>query len=219
MRLITPLVMLLVPAIAPASQKDLPSEVDRPITIYTQFVRQPAGRAIQQMKDELDTIMGPLGLRFEWRSLESANGHDASAELMVVRFKGECQTEWLPSLTTHSGALGWTHVSDGQILPFAGVDCDRIRDLIDHTLAVSLPPERSRMLGRAMARVLAHELYHFLFNTPRHASSGIAKSAYSAGELTSEHLSFDDVELRLLRQDKLHSFLGKDSHRTGISGE
>jgi hypothetical protein len=208
MQHVTPLLMLIWPATLFPSQKDVPAEAVRPVTIYTQFAHPPAVVSIEEMKIELDAIMVPLDLQFDWRSLEQASGREASAELVVVSFKGECQSEWRPQ-QLQKGPLGWTHMADGAILPFADVDCDRIRDLMTHSLAMAVPPERARMLGRAMARVLAHELYHFLMNTTRHSSSGIAKASYTAAELTCPYLRFDDAHLRLPGQEKVHPPGGK----------
>ena len=78
----------------------------------------------------------------------------------------------------HPGALGWTHVSDGAILPFSEIDCDRIREFVQKELLYWKPAEREEVLGRAMARVVAHELYHIFANTPHHGSDGVAKAAY-----------------------------------------
>lgn len=194
MQRLAPFLMLLWPAMAFAS----------PVTIYTQFANPPSALSIEHMKAELDTIMAPLGFDFDWRSLEEADGHQVTVELVVVSFKGECRTDCLRRPGPRTGPLGWTHVANGEILPFADVDCDRIRELMTLPLAQAVPPERARLLGRAMARVLAHELYHFLMNTPRHSSTGIAKSAYTAAELASEHLRFDDAELLVAREERLH---------------
>ena len=60
-----------------------------------------------------------------WRK---AGGHEVSAELAVVSFKGRCDTAGMVLHSKLEGALGWTHVSDGQILPFTDVSCDRVRE-------------------------------------------------------------------------------------------
>jgi len=52
------------------------------------------------------------------------------------------------------------------------------------------------MLGRAMGRVLAHELYHIVADTAGHGENGVAQPALSARELTSGQLELraSDVE-------------------------
>ena len=53
-----------------------------------------------------------------------------------------------------------------------------------------------RLLGRAWARVLAHELYHVLANTSSHGGGGIAQPRFSSRELLDDNMEFniEDVE-------------------------
>src|SRR5213078_2142913 len=86
--------------------------------------------AVQTMREELATIMRPLGMEFTWRELEASSGSEVSVELVVVTFKGTCQMSAGLPARGETGALGWTHMSDGAILPFSDVDCDKIRRFI-----------------------------------------------------------------------------------------
>jgi hypothetical protein len=184
---------------------------DNLITIYTQYDHPPSAVSLDQMKIELEAIMAPLNLRFGWRPLESASGSDVLAEILVVTFKGTCQTNQTNPLTpggSRKGALGWTHVSDGEVLPFTDVDCDKIRNLLTFSLASESVPERELMFGRAMARVMAHEMYHFFTNTTKHASTGVAKAFYTAAELACPHLNFEDEQIRQVRKGRLKNLLG-----------
>src|SRR5580658_1469108 len=45
--------------------------------------------------------------------------------------------------------------------------------------------------GQALARLLAHELYHVLNQTAGHAQTGIAKAQLTAAELVAERFQFD----------------------------
>ena len=195
------LLIFMAPAMVLASQNSLVSST---VAIYTRFAHAPSTLSVEQMKAELDAIMAPSDLHLDWRDMEQTGNRQPTAELMVVSFKGECQADWLTPTASHDSALGWTHISDGQLLPFTDVDCDRIRHLMRQPLSLAPPPERAKMLGRAMARVLAHELYHYLLHTTRHASSGLAKASYTASELASVYLRFADTQVLLLRQQGPH---------------
>lgn len=168
------------------------------LTIYTRFSSAPSSQSVGFMQTELDAIMLPFHMRLDWRSLERASGNEVVEEVMVVSFKGACRADALTPLGPPSGMLGLTHISNGEILPFADVDCDKIREVMTSRLAICPPSERARLLGRGMARVLAHELYHFLANTTKHASSGIAKAYYTGDELASNRLRFDEAQLRIV---------------------
>jgi hypothetical protein len=210
-RLMLPLLLAL-PASAFSGPTAEGAPAPSPVTIYTQFAHPPSAVSVEHMKAELDAIMAPLDLHFAWRSLEQANGHEALFEIVVVSFQGTCRSDGLLPEELPVRALGWTHIADGQVLPFSEVDCDRIRGLMNSPLAAAAPGERARLLGRAMARVLAHELYHFFTNTTNHAHSGIAKACYTGAELAGEQLRFEDAQLRKVRSGRLRELLS-DIHR------
>jgi len=172
-----------------------------PITLYVQF-QQPAPEGVRlAIQDELESIMEPIGLRFDWRALANA-GHEVSAELAVVSFKGRCDLAGLSGKTKFQGALGWTHVSDGQILPFTDISCDRVREFSQGGLVAVNANEREEKYGRAIARVLAHELYHIFANTMHHSNVGIAKEAYSVQDLLTDDFQFREKECRLLQSSR-----------------
>lgn len=169
-----------------------------PIALYTQFEQAPPEGVRQALQNEVESIMAPMGLRFEWRDLSKTNAQ-VSTELAVVSFKGRCDTA---SLMTHSkfgGSLGWTHVSDGQILPFTDVSCDRVREFAQPGLLALQAEDRQERYGRALGRVLAHELYHIFANTSRHGLVGVAKESYSMQDLLADDFQFRARESRILQ--------------------
>ena len=196
------LLLWLLPGVVPglAETRELPSA--SPIALYTRFQRPASTRIVEAMQDELETIMAPLGLDFSWRELDPQRGGEVVAELAVVTFRGQCTTDGLMATEGTSGALGWTHISDGAILPFSEVDCDRIRTFLQKALLAVPAAERELVFGRAVARVLAHELYHIFANTTHHASCGIAKSGFTVRELLDQEFQFEERELRSFQQNR-----------------
>jgi hypothetical protein len=172
------------------------------ITLYTNFQQPAPAAVVQAMQDEVEAIMAPIGLRFEWRSLSAARGHEVSAELAVITFQGRCDAVEQTVHPRLSGALGWTHVSDGTILPFTDIACDRIREFVQRSLFIIDREDRQEVYGRALGRVLAHELYHIFANTTHHASWGVAKECYSVQDLLGEEFQFQDKESRMLRANR-----------------
>jgi hypothetical protein len=173
-----------------------------PITLYTQFQQAPSEDVLDALRDEVESIMAPIGLRFEWRDLVNAGGHEVSAELAVISFKGKCDTVGLMPHSKFAGALGWTHVSDGQILPFTDVSCDRVREFTQSELLSYRGDDRNEKYGRALGRVLAHELYHIFANTTRHGSGGVSKESYSVQDLLSDDFQFQAKESRMLQANR-----------------
>jgi hypothetical protein len=80
-------------------------------------------------------------------------------------------------------ALGSAFVSDGSVLPFGQVECDRIRASLQR-LNYSVAHESQQQLGQAMGRVLVHELYHMLSGSSAHTMHGLTKPSLSAFELS-----------------------------------
>ncbi|HUP90599.1 MAG TPA: hypothetical protein VM100_14720 [Longimicrobiales bacterium] len=94
---------------------------------------------------------------------------------------------------TSAGALAFAHSSDGRILPFIEVKCDRVRN---HARAAFWGPDASRseyLYGRALARVVAHELYHVLTGRKEHTPAGLTRKSLSGMELICD--SCDSMDL------------------------
>jgi hypothetical protein len=199
---------------AAAELRSVPPQV--PVTLYTHYAHTAPEAVISAVKSEVAEIMDPVGIVFDWRSLESATGSDISVELVVVNFKGICDARPNPSMHPVAGALGWTHTSNGEILPFADIDCDRISGLLRFPLAAGETAARHRLFGRAIGRVLAHELYHVFAKTSHHAATGVAKAAYTASELTADEFHFEESEYKVLRRSKTREIL---AHPDGVSGQ
>jgi hypothetical protein len=51
------------------------------------------------------------------------------------------------------------------------------------------------MIGRALARVIGHELYHILASTCQHPNAGLAKAAFSLDDLVAPGMNFDVTSL------------------------
>jgi hypothetical protein len=179
-----------------------------PIALYTTYQQeQPSGTVITAMQDELSAIMAPMGLRFDWRSMKEANGSDVAVELAVVTFKGHCESTRVSSRPMQSSPLGWTHISEGAILPFADVDCDGIRSFLQSGLLGVRPADREEIYGRALGRVVAHELYHIFANTQHHGTEGVGKAAYSVQNLLSDDFQFGEKESMALLTSKVREVL------------
>ncbi|HEY9139609.1 MAG TPA: hypothetical protein VIN93_01890 [Bryobacteraceae bacterium] len=170
-----------------------------PATLYTEFQQQPPPAVTEAIRGETEAIMGRLGIGLAWRSLASATGSEVSVQLAVVRFRGRCDVGGLSPHRVQPGALGWTHESDGVILPFGDVDCDRIRSFLQVDLLGVSAGERDLVFGRAVGRVLAHELYHIFTRSPHHSPEGVGKAAYAVRDLLAGRFVFDASESMELR--------------------
>jgi hypothetical protein len=149
--------------------------------------------AIHEMGREAAGILKHSGVLLRWRFGPSVQVSDGL--LIVVRLRGRCEMDG-PSPVTKAGALGWSHQVDGAMLPFSDLACDSIRGAIQSTDLHENPVQANVLLGRAMGRVLAHELYHIVADTAEHGEDGVAQPALSGRDLTSGQLELrpSDVE-------------------------
>jgi len=188
------------------------------ITVYTQFEYPSSVVSLHEMKRETEAIMGVLGLDFTWRLLDATRGNEVSAELVVVTFKGTCRMDDPATLVVgETGPLGWTHMSDGVVLPFSDVDCDKIRRFIKPEVRSLDAGLREIVYGRALGRVLAHEFYHVFTNTTHHGSWGVAKGCYTARDLAADHFEFQEKDAKAMLSGKLKALL-QHGHRPPVLG-
>ena len=169
------------------------------ITLLFQFDGDRSEESIDAMKKELEVILRSAGLTFDYKLRSELSETDVLSELIVVTFKGHCRMAALRPLIEEHGPYAITHVSDGQILPFSEVACDRIRVAIRPAMTGSHFKHADMVLGRALGRVLAHEVYHILAKTTHHGSRGVGKPCLSGDELVRAHLEMDEVELDRVR--------------------
>lgn len=156
------------------------------VTIVLQFDARHSEQSIGEMKRELQSLMRNSGVELNWRQLDELSASDAFPSLVVVRFHGSCemQAQLLP-LSDEPIPLGYTHVANGHVIPFADVECDRIRS----SLAAAETGRSMRsdlLLGRAIGRVLAHELHHIIDRTRAHTEHGISRKSLSPRDLIAD---------------------------------
>ncbi len=158
----------------------------------------PPGRAfVAAMERELARIMSSANLRLKWLLPEDSDGKESFAREMVVTFHGSCRV--IPGETdafefARPVTLADTLADDDSLLPYSETNCDRLRGFLSED---GDRPEAGAesCLGFAMARVLAHEMYHVLLQTRAHGKSGIARAAHTPSALLSGSLRFDAMDL------------------------
>jgi hypothetical protein len=177
-----------------------------PIAIYTSFDGLPSEYAVDAMKREVESLTKRSGFDLQWRPLDGARADETFSDLMVVKFHGKCNMDGIQLLFNElgpegeGGALGSTKTSNGQVLPFSELECDRIRRSIAPLAVGYSKEEREALLGRALGRVLAHELFHVFANTDKHGHEGVTKTSYSRKDLLAEGFEFDAQDAKRIQR-------------------
>jgi hypothetical protein len=175
-----------------------------PLAVYYTFDTPPSAALVTEMESEMGRILAAAGIRVAWRDVASPrNGEDFPA-LVMLRFRGVCSLdqalEPIQRLDAPVGQrLAETDIADGEVLPFGAVDCESMRRYIAPALKSLGREEKNAALGRAIARVSAHEIYHMLTGSEGHARRGIARASHSREELTAPTFSFAQKETDWLR--------------------
>ena len=208
--------LALVLAILPLAGAE-PDSQGVPFRLYTVFQIEPAASIQQSMQDEVDAIMSPLGWKFQWKSLYADTGL-TSIKQATLFFKGACGTGDLTEFPAYPFVLGRTEMTERNIKPFADIYCDAIRAYLARDLRARSPEDRGAAFGRAVGRVVAHELYHIFANTRHHASRGLGKAVCKPQELLADDFEFEKNEAVQLRLEALRALqdvaLGKSARRS-----
>lgn len=168
------------------------------LTVLLSVEGKASPAALRELKAELQTIMKQTGRTLDIRLKEQAVSGETFEDVVLVRLKGNCHVERLAGLMDERGPLAWTHSADGVVLPFAEVSCDRMARMVAGALWGGERKQADTFLGRALGRVLAHELYHILGKTHEHNADGsLAKEAITAKQLISDkRITFDARDLQ-----------------------
>ena len=156
----------------------------------------PEGRyskvAVREMGREAAQILKQSGLSLRWHI--GIPAQSVSGMLVVVKLVGHCEMDGSPGVL-EPGPLGWVHEVDGTVLPFSDLACDNLRGAVGSAIAAGNQLGANVLLGRAMGRVLAHELYHIVADTSVHGHDGVAQAAFTARQLTSGALELAPSEV------------------------
>jgi hypothetical protein len=171
------------------------------ITIVLDFQGPRSDQAVAEMKREFEGIMKGTALTFDFKSRAEA-GQESFPNLVVVRFKGTCVLKPVPYLYDERGPLAFTYTTDGAVQPYSEVACDRLTQVVRSAMSGSDFAKADLLMGRALGRVLAHEVLHILTKSGSHGHEGVAKAALSGSQLISDQLALDPADLERLRQDQ-----------------
>lgn len=176
----------------------LPS-LNAPLTLVVQYENQPPAESLVEMRRELNTLLQKSSIQVEWRLREEMKEGTEVSDLVLVKFRGNCRMQTEPVLLDERGPLAFTHTTDGEVLPFSEVLCDKVRVAARSAMHGGQIARGNTLMGRAMARVLAHEIYHIAGNTKGHTKEGVSKRSLTGAQLIADRIDFDVLGAHALR--------------------
>ena len=172
------------------------------LTVILDFKGPHSPSAIKEMKRESGFILKTTGVQLDWRML----GQDPSAsysDLVVMSFKGTCEYEPAAPRYDELGPLAITRTTNGEVQPFGEVDCDSVINTARSAMSGIDYSRADMLIGRALGRVVAHELVHMLTKSGVHGTEGVEKPALSGRQLISGVLPLSLFDVDRLRQERL----------------
>jgi hypothetical protein len=83
------------------------------------------------------------------------------------------------------------------VLPFSWVECETLSRMLAPALSKYGVPQ-DYLYGRAMGRLVAHELFHILTMSADHDDGGVAKSSFSVRDMLADRFTFEATALTKL---------------------
>ena len=167
----------------------------RTLAVYAGSAQALNAEARLAMHGELQRLLAPAGYDVVLKNSSERKAGEDFELIVVASFNGSCSAS-ASAVKPVAATLADTSIADGHILPFFRVDCDRIMQMLG-------PQPDPSAIGRALGRVMAHEIYHIAARTTDHHDSGVAKAAFSARDLTSPRFDFDSWSLSRMRPSSI----------------
>jgi hypothetical protein len=159
------------------------------LTVVLDFEATHSARSVAEMKAETEKLLTASGVSVDWRTADGFVPGESIPQLAVVKFKGHCElTRVAPPAPEDGAPLGFTYRSGGRMIPFSEVECDRVRGTLGQVHMGVAGGEHEVLYGRALGRVLAHELFHILSGSKAHAKHGVMQRYLSAAELVGDRM-------------------------------
>jgi len=192
-----------------------PLQMATPVTVFLTGTSVPP-LVLQALENTAGAAFATSGVTLNWmEGRPPETGVDG--QLVILHMDGQCRSSWPIStkktLLSPSVVLGQTHIADGNVLPFADVLCDAVRQFVVPDLKGAGRRDRDRLFGRALGRVAAHELYHILLRTTEHAHTGISRAAQSVPELLNVQMAFSAND-----EERLFEAVSPDSCSVNAAG-
>ncbi len=156
--------------------------------------------AFRSMKDEAAAIFTGSGIQLGWITENPPDGRQFD-DLFVFKMSGRCAMDPLPEVPDELGLpLGTSAMTDGELLPFGTIECDRIRQALKRAFTPADYRRGDVLFGRALGRVIAHELYHMLADAKSHGAHGVTKATLTGNELCHDPMILSSESLAAIRR-------------------
>jgi len=169
------------------------------LTVVMDFKGPWSVPAAREMENESSRILSSAGLSIDWKLRGQALTNDSGSNLFIMTFHGNCQFDPEPPVYDELGPYASTHETNGEVQPFGDVDCTRVVSSARYAMSGSDFERQDYLVGRALGRVVAHELVHMVTRSEDHTQVGVQKAALSGHELIGAPVTLEAAEVNRIR--------------------
>jgi hypothetical protein len=187
---------LALPAMAARLESARGAEPDATVVLNFKGTYSPA--AIAEMQRESAHILQAAGIRLGWTTRAEAAGR-SFADLVVLNFSGACMFQPAPPRYDETGPYASTITTNGVVQPFGTVDCDHVANSARGAMTGVDFNHADQLVGRALGRVVAHELVHMLSRSEQHGHEGVETAGLTAKQLIGSSLPLSREDADRLR--------------------
>lgn len=163
------------------------------VTVVVDSEKPLPSQALLALKREIDRLFASSRVRIDWVARSEAGLGFEAANVVLVRFRGDCSTTAMPPLPPDElGPLARTHISHGSVLPFSEVECERVKRAAQSALLGGERTKAQEMMGRALGRVVAHELIHIFLQQKSHSPKGIFRRGLTPRQLVETYQDHEE---------------------------
>ena len=117
-----------------------------PVTVVLEFDQPYSDLSLAEMEHEAAAVLKDTGLTFDWKLEDSLAPHSQFKSLLVFKMKGRCEMDAVPVVLDERGPLGLAFVSDGQVLSFGEIECDRVKQSVQRIVPRGKSAKEERLL-------------------------------------------------------------------------
>lgn len=184
------LTVCLVFVMAATSTHSIPSG----LTVILDFRGAHSDPSIVEMERESGDILKTTGLKLDWRLRDQTAGQ-TYPDLVVMTFNGSCKFSQTPRVYDELGPLASTKTTDHVIQSFGEVDCDHVISAARSAMFGRDFAHADMLVGRALGRVVVHEIVHMLTNSAKHGHDGVFEAALSGRQLIAPSLPLSAMDV------------------------
>ncbi len=170
------------------------SRIPSGLTVVLDFRGAHSDSSILEMERESGSILKTTGLKLDWRSRDDAP-KSAYPNLVVMTFNGSCKFDPTPQGYGAPGPLASTRTTNHIIQSFGQVDCDHVVGTARSAMFGSDYAHADMLVGRALGRVVVHEIVHMLTKSAEHGRDGVFEAALSGKQLIAPSLPLSAMDV------------------------